>query len=50
MTVWWTMGFNAIIYLAGLQDINRELYDAAKVDGAKRGSASATSPCPGCAR
>jgi multiple sugar transport system permease protein len=36
MTVWWTMGFNAVIYLAGLQDINRELYDAAKMDGATR--------------
>ena len=36
MTVWWTLGFNAIIYLAGLQEINRELYDAAAVDGAKR--------------
>jgi multiple sugar transport system permease protein len=34
MTVWWTLGFNTIIYLAGLQDIPRELYDAAKVDGA----------------
>lgn len=34
MTVWWTLGFNTIIYLAGLQDIPGELYDAAKVDGA----------------
>src|SRR4028118_1387121 len=34
MTVWWTLGFNAIIYLAGLQDIDPELYNAAKVDGA----------------
>jgi multiple sugar transport system permease protein len=34
VTVWWTLGFNAVIYLAGLQDIPRELYDAAKVDGA----------------
>ncbi len=34
VTVWWTLGFNAIIYLAGLQDIPAELYDAAKVDGA----------------
>ena len=34
MTVWWTLGFNAVIYLAGLQDIPRELYDAASVDGA----------------
>jgi multiple sugar transport system permease protein len=34
VTVWWTMGFNAVIYLAGLQDIPRELYEAAEVDGA----------------
>lgn len=34
MTVWWTLGFNAVIYLAGLQDIDPALYDAAKVDGA----------------
>lgn len=34
MTVWWTLGFNAVIYLAGLQDIDPSLYDAAKVDGA----------------
>jgi multiple sugar transport system permease protein len=36
MTVWWTLGFNAVIYLAGLQDIDRALYDAAEVDGANR--------------
>ncbi len=35
-TVWWTLGFNAVIYLAGLQDIDPELYNAAKVDGANR--------------
>jgi multiple sugar transport system permease protein len=34
VTVWWTCGFNAVIYLAGLQDIPAELYEAAKVDGA----------------
>ena len=34
VTVWWTLGFNTIIYLAGLQDVPRELYDAAEVDGA----------------
>lgn len=34
VTVWWTLGFNTIIYLAGLQDVSPELYDAAKVDGA----------------
>ena len=36
MTVWWTLGFNAIIYLAGLQDISPELYEAAEVDGASK--------------
>jgi multiple sugar transport system permease protein len=35
MTVWWTLGFNFVLYLAGLQDIPRELYDAAQVDGAR---------------
>ncbi|WP_245828103.1 carbohydrate ABC transporter permease [Micromonospora avicenniae] len=34
VTVWWTSGFNAVIYLAGLQDISPELYEAARVDGA----------------
>jgi multiple sugar transport system permease protein len=34
VTVWWTCGFNAVIYLAGLQDIPQELYEAATMDGA----------------
>ena len=34
VTVWWTLGFNSVIFLAGLQDIPREQYEAAKVDGA----------------
>ncbi|HET9223356.1 MAG TPA: sugar ABC transporter permease [Roseiflexaceae bacterium] len=33
-TVWWTSGFNMILFLAGLQDIPEHLYDAAKIDGA----------------
>ncbi len=33
-TVWWQIGTNMIIYLAGLQEIPRELYEAARVDGA----------------
>lgn len=33
-TVWWTLGFNFILYLAGLQEIPQEVYDAAAVDGA----------------
>jgi multiple sugar transport system permease protein len=36
VTVWWTLGFNAVIYLAALQDISPELYEAARVDGAGR--------------
>jgi multiple sugar transport system permease protein len=34
VTVWWTLGFNAVIYLAGLQDIPAEQYEAAELDGA----------------
>ncbi|HEY2176887.1 MAG TPA: sugar ABC transporter permease [Mycobacteriales bacterium] len=34
MTIWWTIGFNFVLYLAGLQEIPRELYEAASVDGA----------------
>jgi multiple sugar transport system permease protein len=33
-TIWWTLGFNFVLYLAGLQDIPRELYEAAAIDGA----------------
>jgi multiple sugar transport system permease protein len=36
MTVWWTLGFNAVIYLAGLQEISPDLYEAAQIDGASR--------------
>ncbi len=32
--VWKNVGFSTVIYLAGLQGIPRDLYDAAKVDGA----------------
>jgi multiple sugar transport system permease protein len=33
-TIWWTVGFNFVLYLAGLQDIPRDLYEAASIDGA----------------
>ncbi|MCU1432092.1 MAG: sugar transporter permease [Actinotalea sp.] len=36
VTVWWTLGYNSVIYLAGLQDIPRELYEAASIDGATK--------------
>ncbi len=34
MSVWRSMGYNAVIFLAGLTAINRELYEAASIDGA----------------
>lgn len=34
LTVWKNMGFTMVIYLAGLQAVPQELYDAANVDGA----------------
>lgn len=33
-TVWWTVGFNTIIFLAALQEIPDSLYEAASIDGA----------------
>ena len=33
-TVWWVTGYYLVIYLAGLQDIPRHLYEAAAIDGA----------------
>ncbi|MGC9312880.1 MAG: carbohydrate ABC transporter permease [Sediminispirochaetaceae bacterium] len=32
-TLWWTMGFNMVLFLAGLQDISPSLYEAAGIDG-----------------
>ncbi len=33
-TIWWTAGYNMVIFLAGLQDIPKELYEAASLDRA----------------
>lgn len=35
-TLWWTVGFNMILFLSALQDIPKIYYEAAKVDGATR--------------
>lgn len=35
-TLWWTAGFNMILFLAGLQEIPDDLYEAADIDGANR--------------
>ncbi|KAB8170955.1 ABC transporter permease subunit [Streptomyces sp. 3MP-14] len=34
LTVWWSIGFNFILFTAALQDIPREVYEAADIDGA----------------
>jgi multiple sugar transport system permease protein len=34
MTVWGSVGFSMVVYLAGLQSIPAQLYESAKIDGA----------------
>lgn len=34
VTIWWTVGFNVLLFIAGLQNIPPELYEAAALDGA----------------
>jgi multiple sugar transport system permease protein len=36
ITVWFLMGFYMLIFLGGLQDIPKEFYEAARIDGATR--------------
>jgi multiple sugar transport system permease protein len=36
VTVWSYMGYNMILYLAGLQDISKDLYEASTIDGANK--------------
>ena len=33
-TVWWTVGFNFLLYLSALQNIPDQQYEAASIDGA----------------
>ena len=33
-TVWWSIGIAVMLFLAGLQDINPEIYEASEMDGA----------------
>jgi len=35
-SVWWDLGLAFVLFLAALQDVPRELYEAAEVDGANR--------------
>ncbi|RMB62424.1 sugar ABC transporter permease [Tessaracoccus antarcticus] len=34
VTLWWRVGFNMLIYLAGLQGIGEDVHEAARLDGA----------------
>lgn len=34
LTLWWTVGFNFILYLSAMQDISDDIYEAARLDGA----------------
>ncbi|MDQ0299293.1 multiple sugar transport system permease protein [Salibacterium salarium] len=36
VTLWWTVGFNMILFLTSLQDIPDNYYEAAEIDGATR--------------
>lgn len=33
-TIWWTVGFNMMLYISALQDIPEQVYEAANIDGA----------------
>ncbi len=37
VTIWWTVGFNILLFVAGLQSIPQEYYEAAALDGASGG-------------
>ncbi len=34
VTLWWRVGFNMLIYLAGLQGVSPDVYEAGRLDGA----------------
>jgi len=36
ITIWWLLGFNVLLFIAGLRNIPREIYEAAELDGASR--------------
>jgi multiple sugar transport system permease protein len=38
ITIWWTNGFNVLLFIAGLRNISRDILDAAALDGARGGA------------
>jgi multiple sugar transport system permease protein len=46
VTIWWTVGFNMLLFIAGLQNIPAELYEASALDGANAGQRFLFITCP----
>jgi multiple sugar transport system permease protein len=46
VTVWWTVGFNMLLFLAGLQNISPDVYEAASIDGANAFEQFINITCP----
>jgi multiple sugar transport system permease protein len=46
VTIWWTVGFNMLLFIAGLQNISPEVYEAASIDGANAFQQFISITCP----
>jgi multiple sugar transport system permease protein len=46
VTIWWTVGLNMLLFIAGLQNIPQEYYEAAAIDGANRFHRFLSITCP----
>lgn len=36
LSIWWQLGYNMVIFLAGIQNISKSYYEAAQMDGASK--------------
>ena len=36
VTIWWTLVFNVLLFIAGLRNVSPEIYEAAALDNASR--------------
>jgi multiple sugar transport system permease protein len=36
VTIWWLLGFNVLLFVAGMRNISQDIYEAAALDGASR--------------
>jgi multiple sugar transport system permease protein len=46
VTIWWTVGFNMLLFIAGLQNISPEIYEASAIDGANSFQQFVNITCP----